>query len=368
MNIVFVIPSLNGGGAERVITLLSKKFTDHGNTVHIITTSYTKKLSYDLDKRVTRHNLCCNKNIGVIKKITKIRAIFKEIKPDIAISFMPNSDFLVLMSTFGKKTIRICSERNSPKDYPTNIYLRALRLLCFRFANAIVFQTEGAKKYFGKKIKNKGVVINNPIFIGKQNYSGSINEKQNRIIAVGRLYEQKNFELLIDSFHLYIEKGGSLFLNIYGDGPLLSSLNKRIEQYKLKDKITIYPFSKNIWSEIYNSRIFCLTSKFEGIPNVLLEAESIGIPVVSVDCRPGGAKLLVENNYNGILVDNFNPNAFADALMTVTSKIDFFTKNALEYTRTINEKFSLEIIASQWLELFKDLTNDKEKREKYVQK
>ncbi len=356
MKICFVITQLGGGGAERVASILCNYFVSKGANVSIVCTSIFQHSEYEIDKKISVYRISKNRQ-SIFQKAKKLREIILQEKPDVCISFLPNTDLIIWLSGIGSRTILISSERNSPKDYPKQLYLRILRLLGFLRADAVVFQSEGAKAFFSKRIQDKGIVIPNPICFNRlPTASSSIK----RIVAVGRISPQKNYDLLVRSFSIFHKNHEDYTLQIFGKDYSNGKLNSLICELGLSRSVSRKDFSDCVWSDIAKSSFFCLSSDFEGIPNSLLEAVAIGIPVISTDCRPGGARPLI-NGKNGLLVPVGNPLEYSSAMCKVADNLDSFKKGALEFRCEIKKKFDVETIGDRWLALFQALLDVKRK-------
>src|SRR5699024_245151 len=168
----------------------------------------------------------------------------------------------------------------------------------FRFIDGFVFQTEGAKSYFSKTIQNKGIVINNPVFI-KYNDFNLPDKRRKVIVNVGRLHTQKNQTLLINAFKNISNYFPEYKLEIYGEGPLEYKLENQIKALDLTDKVTLKGTTNDLFAEIVDASLFVLSSDYEGMPNALMEAMALGLPCISTNCRPGGASELINDGKNG---------------------------------------------------------------------
>ena len=229
MKICFVITQLGGGGAERVVSLLSEYFVLAGHDVTVICTSFNGSRSYKVNDAIDVITLV-NKKENFINKAKKLRKIFFDRKPDFVISFLPNSNFLVNLSKGYKVSKIISSERNSPLDSPHSRVLRLLRWYTFNRADSIVFHSEGAKQYFSKGIQQKGIVIPNPILFDKLPVSCP---KKKRFIAVGRITPQKNYSLLLNAFKHFHSYYPEYKLSIYGRDFTNGYIDKLIFNLKL---------------------------------------------------------------------------------------------------------------------------------------
>src|SRR5690606_37218842 len=118
---------------------------------------------------------------------------------------------------------------------------------------------------------------------------------------VGRLHEQKNQQLLVNAFAKISNEYPDYKLEIFGEGELRDLLEEQISKLNLEGKVILRGTTNTLFDEIIDASLFVLSSDFEGMPNALMEAMSLGLPCISTDCKPGGAKELIENKVNGLL-------------------------------------------------------------------
>ena len=348
MKIVFVSDTMVKGGAERVIANLAN-YLQKNNEIYILTL-YNSNVEYKLNDNIKvipldkeKTNIAEEGKSSIfnrIKKwksrINKINELKKEIKPDLILSFMPLPSFISLLSNFKVKCKTIISVRNDPSvEFKSFVYKILMKWL-FPKTDGIVFQTEDAKNYFSKKIRNKGTIIPNPInedFIGEK-YDGT---RQKNIVSVGRLELQKNHELLINAFSNVLKKHNDYNLIIYGEGSLKEKLEEQIKNLNLSDKVHLPGKIDNVKEKIIDAGMFVLSSSYEGMPNALMEAMALGIPVVSTDCPCGGPKFLIKNNINGILVENKNQSELEDAMNKIIEDSNFGNKISKEAHKICDE-------------------------------
>ena len=213
-----------------------------------------------------------------------------------------------------------------------------------------------AKNYFKKSIKNKGFVIENPIPTNlPKPYTG---ERKKRICCIGRLVEQKNFHLMINAFNKINEKHKEFVLEIYGEGPLELSLKKQVNELDLNDYVIFRGFSKNIYSDVIDSYAYVSTSNYEGISNTMIEAISMGIPTICTDCPIGGARQMIINDINGILVPVNDEKSLVDALLKLIDD-PLFAKKLSDNYYILYEKYSIDIIGNKWIKLLDNCSNFK---------
>lgn len=348
MNIVFTISQLSGGGAERVVSLLSGCFVEKGNTVTIIT-FLDKERVYPLNEKVRLEELKCSSErfIGTISQIRALRKKFKNIRPDVIISFLPVVNMITLVADLGLNSKVIVSERNDPYQNPRKSSIRKMRDKFYRLADGYVFQTTDAKTYFEKKGIKGGVVIANPLnsHLPKP-YRGT---RRKAFVSAVRLEPQKNLNMLIDAFGKICNEYPEYTLEIYGEGGLREELDNKIKSMSLSDKIYLKGFSNNLYNDILDAYAFVMSSNYEGMSNSLLEALGMGIPVISTDHPIGGARMFIQDGKNGLLTKVGDSESMYQAikkLIETPELIKKFTVNIDDFRKEL----SLTNIADQWID------------------
>ena len=255
----------------------------------------------------------------------------------------------------------IVSDRNDPHKEYKSIINKILMNKFYKKADAFVFQTHEQLEYFNKSIQDKATIIYNPI---KDDFlEDSEKTKYDKtIIAVGRLVPQKNHKMLITAFSKVVEKHSDYTLKIFGKGKLEEELKKHIKNMKLEDKVKLCGISNDIKSELNKSEIFVLASNYEGLPNCLIEAMALGLPVISTDCPCGGPKELIENEKNGILIPVNNKEKMSDAIIRLIEDKELQKSISIEATK-IKEKLHPNKILSEWEEYIKFVLNKRSKNE-----
>ena len=204
----------------------------------------------------------------------------------------------------------LVSERGDPNNKNSRLSKQGNELL--KFADIVVFQTTGAQSYYPDTIKRKSVVIPNAIEIPEAQWDR--NNSKKRIAYVGRIdFWQKRLDVLIEAFALVIKKHPDYILDVYGDGEM-ARLKEVCEKFGVTNAVVLHGVSKTVTVKLLENEIFVITSDFEGIPNSLLEAMALGMPVVSTNCSPGGAAMLIEDGINGRMVDCGNSKQVAEAI------------------------------------------------------
>lgn len=321
MKITLFIGSLYGGGAERVTCNLASYLVRHGHQVEILTMSETEK-AYELDKSVSVRTLLSLKERKntVMNTLIRMPRFLKYLKAgdtDAYIVMLPKTTIMLLMFRWLTKAKVIAAERVDPASYSKRT-AKMLRRFARR-ADAWVFQTEDAQKWYRDAIRNcKSIVIPNainPVFIRPQ-YMG---EKRKAIAGAGRLNDQKNFSLLIRAFAKIAPEFPTYRLIIYGKGDKEQELKSLVESLGLQDHIEFPGNIQNIAEEMEKNTMFVLSSDFEGMPNALMEAMALGLPCVSTDCPCGGPRYLIQDGVNGFLVPVGDADKMAEAMRKVLS-------------------------------------------------
>lgn len=358
MNITFVITTLTGGGAERVASVLCSEWANEGHNVNIILTSKNAKNDRYQVKGVNVFELSPKKRISVFKKIKLVRKILIKTDTQITVSFFPNSSFIVQKAMRGLNILSFVSERNDP-SYKKGLFQRLLRKITFKKAAGIVFQTENIRKMFDSNVQAKSTIISNP-FSPMLKVLEPKNEVSKTIVAVGRLVKQKRFDYLIKAFKNFSFVYTDYFLNIYGSGPEKTILDELIKTNNLSNKVTIKSFTDNVLEKINQCDIFVMPSLFEGFPNALMEAVVLQKPCVVSDFSSGSAQCLVENNFNGMVVDlSAEPIVFGSKIGEVVENIESFKNGAKIKSEEILKKNDSKVIASEWINFFEAKYNGK---------
>ena len=346
MKICFVTGSLKFSGAQKIVSMLMEKLNERGHEISVIILKNIEKAEgYDYAKQY----YCAvsgNPVSKVLKRIKKIRKIAKENRFDAIFSFNALYNIDVILALFGSREGVICCDRNDPVYDPPQLNRRIRRSLLYPFAKGFVFQTEVIKNYYGERIRKKSVVI--PNFI-ENNYKCVAENKRRKVIATAARLDdnQKNQTMLIKGFAEFCKINNEYTLEMYGDGPDRAKYEALIKELNMEDKILLMGRVENVSERLEDVEIFVLTSKFEGMPNALIEAMATGLPCISTDCGGGGAAALIENNVNGILIEQNDIKAYVDALNRLANDESLRTEMGRNAYK-INEKLNIDKIAQLW--------------------
>lgn len=349
MKLVFVAYFHGTGGAEKQITMLANSMSEKGHEVHMIILAESIN-KFNLLDSVVIHDLTeCEFKSGnkLINRFKAFKKELKSIRPDITINFWFQSAYfcsLLKKSITGKI---IYSERGDPSDNEYNGILGVIRRLAFIRIDGFVFQTEGARDYFNMSIKNRSTIIHNPVVIQEKKFMHPCSTRDKNIITVGRLHKQKNQKLLIQAFSNIADKIPEYRLDIYGDGELEEDLTNLIRNYKLENRIFLKGTVNNIMDYIYKSSLFVLTSNYEGLPNALMEAISLGVPSISTDCSPGGARSLLDQYNYGFLIPRNDVDVLSKKILEVLNK-DIDPKILNQDSSNFRNSHSPKITFDKW--------------------
>lgn len=360
-NIAFVIPSLQAGGAERVVSVLCNELVEKYNLTIITYTN--KRPFYSIDARINLE-FChdgdlssanawqaIRNNYFLFRKIIKL---IKKNKIDVIIGFMTNSNIFTVFAGKWLGLPTIISERIDPSNAQTNKVWKILKRLIYPKSNYLIVQTEPIKEFFSKWMTSKKIIIlPNPIsntFSDEKNYSNK-QKKENIILNVGRLTSQKGQEMLIRSFANINPENWKL--QLIGTGPKELFYKELIIDLKMSDRIELLGLQKNVIPFYKKAKIFAFPSLYEGFPNALIEAMYLGMACISTDC-PTGPSEIIENGSNGFLTSVNNQNEFEDKLnklMTDEDLIIRFSENA----PTAVVHLETKNVVTQWEGLIKNL-------------
>ena len=306
MKILFTISCLSYGGAEKNLVLIANYLSQRHNV--IICNFNEHETKQVLNEKIR----CFNKEIEEIKgkfgwillrihQYTFLKDICLKEKPDVLVSFLPIPNALAVLCSKKLHIPVIISERADPFQQLSKLD-RIIHSIYNR-ADGAVFQTEGARSFYNKKLQEKSIVIPNPVV---NNYSEIIHDYYNskkEIVSVGRFeIVQKRQDVLLKASKIVFDSYPEYRLVFWGDGPDEYRLKKLARELKIDDKVIFAGVTNAVLEKVNKSEIFVLSSDYEGIPNVLIEAMSIGMPCVSTDCSPGGARMLLEDGKLGKLV------------------------------------------------------------------
>lgn len=360
MKLLFYISTISDGGAERVVSNLVNEMSDRGHECVLVNTYYAQD-EYDINQGIQRYYLDGDKNKNFVIRnaleLIKLRRICKRVCADVNISFLGEPNIRLMLAIKGLQQKAIVSVRNVPKiEYRGKRMLKVADYL-FSKADGIVFQTIDAQSDFGRKVQEKSKIMLNPVNKLFYDFQSNFGYKERKgIIAVGRLASQKNYPLLLCAFAKVVNKIKDTLI-IYGKGSEEQNLRNLTKQLGISERVNFAGVSSQLWRDIRNAKLFVLTSEYEGMPNALMEAMALGIPVISVDCPCGGPRMILEDDSSyGILVKSKETNDFATAMeyVLLDERVwNLYHQRALERSTMF---FSKDIF-DKWEKFFLSIVN-----------
>lgn len=303
MKVLFYISTIRGGGAARVMVNIANGIIGKECEVCFVT-NFPADHEYELNRSIKRIVLESEENMRNVlsKNLNRIRVLHRILKaeqPDVSIAFMRENNFRLIVAAKGTKTKTIVSVRNDPtKEYPDKLS-RKLANILYNKANGIVFQTEDAKAYFSKNIQNRSRIIFNQVDEKFYSENKALGEY---IIACGRLSGQKNYPMMLKAFAGVLNEYPHERLRIYGEGDLKEELMELAKELNIEKSVQFMGFSTEMHEAYRRAKFLVMTSNYEGMPNVILEALASSVPVIATDCPCGGPRMVIRDGENGYLV------------------------------------------------------------------
>ena len=368
MKIAFHINCLEQGGAERVVSNLSNQFAQEGYDVCIATEWYGDN-EFELNSRVRRvHVGIADDDAGkgrvykYFKRISNLRRFVREEKPDILIAFAQKAIYRSLIATIGIKCpVCVCVRTDPAGHYDSLIDTLQIRLL-FPRAAGFVFQTVGQRDFFPKYARDNSSIILNPIHQKYIDEPASAQRKK-EVVQSGRLVDFKNQPMLIDAFEIVHRKHPDYVLKIFGPDSFDGTkeiLEGRIKEYGAHDYVKLMGGSDTLEKDLKDAAVYAFSSDWEGLPNALMEAMALKMPIVATDCPCGGPATIIDNMKNGILVPIKDAEKMAEAICYMLENPDKAEMMAEEAGK-IADKANSKAIYEQWKKYIDTLCKGKEK-------
>lgn len=287
-----------------------------------------------------------------IDKVRWLRGFFTEYPNAVLVAFLYDSIFLTLLAA--RKTNRvIISDRGDPQQSVSSRTDMAFFRRMFPKADMMVFQSPGARDWYMDHIGLDGRIIFNPVKDGLPEPFEGVRKK--RIVNFCRITPQKNLFLLLESYELLARLYPEYQLFIYGDmDESEREYGERfldaVKKSPALENIQVLPARSDIHEAILDSAMFVSSSDFEGMSNSMLEAMAIGLPVICTDCPAGGARAVIRNHENGLLVPMQDAEALFEAMKEIVENQELAEKISRNGQR-IRETQASRAIIKQWMEV-----------------
>lgn len=352
-SIMFFLPGLTAGGSEHVVTFNANRLAAKGYRVTIASCeSEGSTPYYPCDPRV---EVCyLGMPVGkrgrlrgfsdIIGRVRSLRRLIRQQRPNLIISFLTRTNVIAVIAAGGLGIPVIVSERNNPQRQLVGPVWQALRRLTYARAYGLITMTKGALAFFPETMRRRGWVI--PNMADWQHVKPLHANTMLTFTAVGRLTEQKGFDLLISAFAAVAGRHPEWRLRIWGDGAQRQVLERQVDELGLSGRVELPGVSASPGSWIETADAFVLSSRYEGWGLVLGEAMAAGLPCVSFDC-PFGPADMITDSVDGLLVADGNTDALAQAMSRIMDDPElraFLAGNA----KGAAQRFAPEQIGARW--------------------
>jgi GalNAc-alpha-(1->4)-GalNAc-alpha-(1->3)-diNAcBac-PP-undecaprenol alpha-1,4-N-acetyl-D-galactosaminyltransferase len=365
MRLTFVISALGAGGAERVMATIANYWAEHGWHVTLLTLDDGREPPfYHLHDAIHLRPLAIAggspnplRRVRLsLKRILALRRALAASDPDLVISFIDRINILTLLASRGLRVPVIVSEHIDPAQRPLGRGWKITQKWLYRYGSSVVLLTESALPYFPRRVRQRARVIPNPVVVHR---NGRVCENCDELpmartlLAMGRLDEQKGFDMLLQAFASVALHHPAWSLVIWGDGPQRPFLEARRDALGLRERVSFPGLTKQPFEHMARAHLFVLSSRYEGFPMVLCEAMACGLPVVSFDC-PSGPRDIVRDGVDGLLVPPNDVLALAAALDRLMSDENARHRLAQRAPEVL-ERFGLERVMGMWEETITSL-------------
>ena len=361
--IAFVLPNLSGGGAARVASILCNQWCAQGHHVHLITFEQPNAQSaYEVSPEVTRHQIGLSVSrrtlIGFaannFKRVLYLRKTLRRIRPTAVISFLLEANVTSTLSCVGSGLPVLISQRSHPKHDNMSWLESRIRSIIYPRASRLYVQTDDVKEWFLEKNQKLDIrIIPNPVNIPetetkKINLLSRPDGQRRRVVSLGRLEFEKGHDRLIEAFASIAEKTPNWDLFIFGEGSLRKSLQDRIVELGLADRIHLPGVTEAPNVELGRAHLYAHTARYDGFPNAMIEALAAEVCVVATDCPGASSEILGHGRY-GVLVGDDDKHALAEGMLSMMSN-DKRRNSYAKKARSAVKHLSPEAIAARWLE------------------
>lgn len=343
------------GGTERMTAIISSELAKKDCQVLVLSLYDGNECYFPIDSSVKLHSLYEEKTSLIKKYINVVLKIREFSKKNNVTTFIDVDSILSLFSVIAlaKTGITHISWEHFNFNVSFGMKKRVFaRYLAALFCDTIITLTEKDKQYWVRKTKCRAKVlaIENPIPLSLKKNDGIIYDTESKIVlSIGRFSYQKGFDLLIESWEFVAKYAPDWKLHLVGDGEDKDLIDILIRKKKLDGSVKIFPATKEIDKHYKSASIYCMTSRFEGLPMVLIEACYYGLPIVAFDCDTGPAEI-VENGVNGLLCPPGNIESLVVSLLKLIKNVD----DRINYSSqscNISNRFDITNVMDKWVDV-----------------
>ena len=352
IKVVLVTASLQGGGAERVLSDMANHWAQRGWHITFATWSGPGTDDfYALHPAVQRVwlNVPSPNTSGFAKlwsnvmRIRCLRRMLRDRAPTAILSFLDWSNVLTILAATGVGAHTVVSERVHPAYYAQmSRPWKLLRRFFYRRADVVVAQTEDVSRWLEENCRANTCTIPNPL----RNLPDLSVQREPFVLSVGRLYPQKGFDVLLRAFAAIRRDFCDWKVKIVGAGPELGTLVRLRDELDLAAVVSFLEPVKDVELLMSRAGLVVQPSRFEGFPNVLLESMGMGAPVISTDC-PSGPSEIIEDGVNGRLVPVDDVQALSAAMAECLGRPALCARLG-EKAKDVRRRFRQDVIMQQW--------------------
>lgn len=361
--VTLVISSLRAGGAERVLSIMANYWVRSGKVVNVICLQNTDAQPfYHLDEGVEYRALGLlgesSSTVTAIwnnaRRLFEIRRALRRTRPDVVVSFLSETNVLVLVASRFLDTRVLVTEHTDPKRWPIVPVWSLMRTITYRWADRIVVLNELGRRFFSKY--GHVEVVPNPV---EDCFTGLVTDEQQErektIVSMGRLGPEKGFDILIRAFAKLGSRIGEWRLVIIGEGIEYSRLEQLAVSLRVRANVCLAGLTREPRRRLRRAGIFVLSSRYEGFPMSLCEAMACGAPVIATEYH-GGIHDLVRSGENGLIVPPEDSDALADGMRILIDDAAMRKRLGKEARGIIN-RFGVEVVMARWNDLVESMNS-----------
>lgn len=357
--IMFILPGLTAGGSEHVVSFVANRLAQSGLDIGIVSfeaggsTPYYRTderigIEY-LDVPISKKGMVGAMS-DIVRRVRRLREVLTTWRPDLVVSLLTRSNVIAVLAARPLTIPVIVSERNNPLRQKPGLIWRILRRYTYARAYGLITMTRGALECFPPSMRPRGWVI--PNMADYQDRKPRFDNRTKKMTAVGRLVDQKGFDLLIESWAQTAGRHPDWHLRIWGEGPDRGTLQALIQRLGVEESVEMPGISTTPGGWIEEADAFVLSSRFEGWGLVLGEAMAAGLPCISFNC-PFGPADMITNAHDGLLIEDGDVDAMAAALSRVMSD-DALRGQLGRNAAAAADRFAPEAIGDIWEATIRD--------------
>lgn len=357
---MFVRPALERGGAEKMLAFVAGSFAEKpGGCKTWLVTTHSRTLGYELPVGVEHISLARGELkpsrrspagfAAYVRALFGLRRLVRRLRPDVVCAFGVQYTVLCLVACFGLRARVVGAERGSPMHLGP--VWKVLTALAYQLADGVVFQLPSVRAAY-PAVARRSVVIANPHISGSEVRREPVRMRRPVVAgAFARWDDSKGVDVLLRAFQRVVLEHPWLSLELIGPRVGAERYQALAAELGIQDSVSFLNLVPDVADAVRDCRVFVLPSRHEGIPNVLLEALGVGVPVVASDCPPGGPRLLTGDGERGLLVPVDDVDAMAMAICRIVEDEVLAARLGLA-ALAVRSEFSPRSVRAQWIEFF----------------